>query len=239
MKNWIRAAFVLFLLSAAVACSKSDGDIPDTRAGLLIFNMIPGDAKFDVLLDTAVLGNNLAYGDNTGTYKEFRARKYDLWVYPAGNHTTPVMAGELNVRNGKNLSAFLTVDSKKNMSVLLTEDVNTPSSIATYAKFRVVDLTDPYRTVGTSGNTQRLPLDFYLNYVDKKSIPVFKGLTYGAVTGPAEIVGGTYRVDINWLDSSKTLQKVPFTAEAGKVYTLIATGDALSTGNFKMFQYVH
>jgi hypothetical protein len=239
MKNWIRAALVLFLLSAAVACSKSDGEIPDTRAGLLIFNMIPGDAKFDVLLDTVALGSNLAYGDNTGTYKEFRAQKYDLLIYPAGSRTTPIMAGELNLRNGKNLSAFLTIDRNRIMSVLLTEDNNTPSSIATYAKFRVVDLTDPYRVVGSGSNQQPLPLDIYLNYADEKSIPVFRALTYGAVTGPAEVVGGNYRVDINWMDSSAVLQKAPFVAEAGKVYTLIATGNALRPDSFKLFQYVH
>lgn len=242
MKNRTRAALVLFLLSAAIACSKSDGDIPDTRGSLLVFNMIPGTAKFDVLLDTVTLGSSLAYGGNSGAYKEFRAQKYELWVYPAGNRTTPVMGGELNLRNGKNLSAFLTVDHNDTLSVLLTEDDNTPAATAANARMRVIDLSDPYRRVGTGNNQQQLPLDIYLNYKDSSSTPVYRALTYGAVTQPAEILAGSHIVNINWTDSSLILQKVPFTAEAGKVYTLIATGDAkdtTSTTTFKMFQYVH
>jgi hypothetical protein len=238
MKNWTRAALVLCLLSAAIACSKSDGDIPDTRASLLVFNMIPGSAKFDVLLDTVALGSNLAYGDNSGRYRDFRAQKYDLLVYEAGNHTTPVMGGELNLTNGKHLSAFLTVDSKNRPGVLLTEDDITPSPTPTLAKMRIVDLSDPYRQVGTGGNQQQLPLDIYLDYKDKSSVPVYKAVTYFGVTAPAEITAASHSVDFNWTDSSKTLQSVPFTAEAGKVYTLIATGDPKTTA-FKMFQYVN
>jgi len=238
MKNWIRAAFVLFLLSAAVACSKSDGDIPDTRAELLVFNMIPGSAKFDILLDTATLAGGLAYGDNSGAYRAFRAQKYDLMVYEAGNHTTAVMGGELNLTNGKRLSAFLTVDSKNVPRVLLTEDDITPSSTPSNAKMRIVDLSDPYRQVGTGANQQQLPLDIYLDYKDKTSVPVFKSVTYFGVTAFAEITSVPHRLDINWVDSTKTLQKVPFTAEAGKVYTFIATGDPKNT-TFRMFQYIH
>lgn len=238
MKNWIRAAFVLFLLSAAVACSKSDGDIPDTRAQLLVFNMIPGSAAFDVLVDTVTLGSNMAYGGNSGAYRAFRAQKYELMVYEAGNHTTPVMGGELNLRNGKRLSAFLTVDSKNAPSVLLTEDDIAPSATPSYAKMRIVDLSDPYRQVGTGTNQQQLPLDIYLDYKDSTSIPVFKGVTYLGATAFAEITSVKHSLDINWVDSSKTLQKVPFTPEAGKVYTLIATGDPKTTA-FKMFQYTH
>jgi hypothetical protein len=238
MKNWILAAFVGLLLSAAAACSKSDGDIPDTRADLLVFNMIPGSAKFDVLVDTVTLGNNLAYGDNSGNYRRFRAQKYELMVYEAGNHTTPIMGGELNLRNGKRLSAFLTVDSKNNPGILLTEDDNTPSAVPTLAKMRIVDLSDPYRQVGTGTNTQQLPLDIYLDYKDRSSVPVYRAVTYFGVTDPAEITAGDHTVYFNWTDSTLTLQRVPFTAEAGKVYTLIATGDPKTT-NFKMFQYIH
>lgn len=238
MKNWIRAAFVLLLLSAAVACSKSDGDIPDTRAELLVFNMIPGSAKFDVMVDTTTLGSNMAYGDNSGSYKAFRAQKYDLMVYEAGNHTTPVMGGELNLTNGKRLSAFLTIDSLKVARVLLAEDDITPSATPSYAKMRIIDLSDPYRQVGTGANKQQLPLDIYLDYKDSTSVPVFKSVTYFGVTAFAEITAVKHNVDFNWVDSSKTLQSIPFTAEAGKVYTLIATGDP-KTAAFRMFQYVH
>lgn len=238
MKNWIRAAFVLFLLSAAVACSKSDGDIPDTRAELLVFNMIPGSATFDIMLDTVTLGSNMAYGDNSAAYKAFRAQKYELMVYEAGNHTTPIMGGELNLRNGKRLSAFLTVNSKNVPNILLTEDDITPSATPSYAKMRIIDLSDPYRQVGTGTNQQQLPLDIYLDYKDSTSVPVFKSVLYFGVTAFAEITSVNHSVDINWVDSSKTLQSIPFTAEAGKVYTLIATGDPKTTA-FRMFQYTH
>ncbi|WP_298737422.1 DUF4397 domain-containing protein [uncultured Chitinophaga sp.] len=237
MKNRIRAACVLFLLFAAVACSKSDGDIPDTRAELLVFNMIPGSAKFDIMLDTATLGGDLAYGDNSGAYRAFRAQKYDLLVYEAGNHTTPVMGGELNLRNGKRLSAFLTVDSRNVPRVLLTEDNIKPPAGLTNAQMRIVDLCDPYRRVGTGNNQQQLPLDIYLDYKDSTSIPVYKAVTYFRVTDFAEITAMQHSVDFNWLDST-TLQSVPFNAESGKAYTLIATGNPLDA-SFRMFQYVH
>lgn len=237
MKNWTRAALVLVLLFAAIACSKdSESDIPDTRGGLMVFQMIPGDVKFDVMLDTVTLGSNMAFGDNTGSYKEFRAQKYNLFVYLAGNHTAPIMGGELNLRHGKNLSAFLTVDHNDTLQVFVTEDDNTPSTIAGNARMRVINLSDPYRKVGTGNNQQQLPLDFYLEYVDKKSVPVFKSLTYGTVTEPAEIRAGNRRLDINWVDSSKILQSVSFRADSGKVYTMITTGDP-RTANFKLWQY--
>jgi hypothetical protein len=239
MKNWTRFVFVLLLICGAGACGKdSEDDIPDTRGRLLVYQMIPGGARFDVLLDTATLGSNLAYGESTNTYREFRAQKYNLYVYPAGNHTVPIMAGELNLRHGKNLSAFLTADRNDTLRVLVAEDDNTISTTSGNARMRIINLSNSYFEVGSGANTTRrdLPLDFYLNYVDEKSQPVYRALNYGAVTAPAEIRLGNYDVDINWTDSSKVLQTFPFRADSGKVYTLIATGDARGT-NFKMFQF--
>jgi len=234
-KNGLCAAGVLALLLAAIACSKSsDSDIPDTSGSLQVFQMVPGNDLFDVVLDTTIIGSNLGYGDHTDGYRSFRAQKYSLWIYPAGNHATALLGGELNLRNGKQFSAFLTLDHANTLRLLVTEDDNAPSATGN-ARVRVVDLCDPYVRPEGSNNDRALPLDFYLDYKDSTSVPMFRAVTYGAVRS-AEIIPRSYELDINWQDSSMVLQTVPLQVDSGRVYTLVATGDVLGD-TFKMWQF--
>jgi hypothetical protein len=230
MNKWI----VLLLLAAAIACGKtSDTDIPNTSAGVMVFNMAPNAAAFDVLVDTVTVGSNLAYGENSTTYKRFRAQKYNLWVYAAGNHSTALLGGELNLRNGHDYSVFLTIDSTNTLRVLLTQDDHTLPAEKANASIRVIDLSDPYVKVGTGTNKQSLALDFYLD-----TIRLYRRLGYGAVTSFTEVVGHSYEAHWNWVDSSLILQRTPLAPEPGKVYTLIATGNVLNS-TYKLWQFVH
>jgi len=235
MKKWIRPALIIFLLAAAIACGKnSDSDLPDTSASVRVYQFVDSNtAHFDFKLDTVTLGTNLGYGENT-TYRPFRAQKYNFYVYPAGS-TVPILAGELNLRNGKHLSALLCRNHLNVLQLVVLDDGLAPPSVAANARIRVVNLCDTYYTIEGRNNLQALSLDFRIRWGTNDTLRIFDGIAYGAATSSPEIRANPYQVDFNFRDSSKVLGTFPLKADSGKVYTLVTTGDAMDKTRFKMW----
>ncbi|WP_217607109.1 DUF4397 domain-containing protein [Chitinophaga sp. GbtcB8] len=236
MKKWIRPALIIFLLAAAVACGKdSDSDLPDTSASVRVYQFVDSNtAHFDFKLDTVTLGSNLGYGENT-QYKQFRAQKYSFYVYAAGS-TAPILGGELNLRNGKHLSALLCKNHLNVLQLVVLEDDLAPPSAPANARIRVVNLCDTYYKTGTRGNQQPLALDFRIRWGTNDTLRIFDGIAYGAATSSPEIRANPYQVDFNFRDSSLVLGTFPFQADSGKVYTLVTTGTATDKTRFKMWK---
>lgn len=226
MKKLLSPAWLLLLFLTAACNKTSDSDIPDTKSGVIVYNMAPGDRKFDILLDTAVLGTDLAFGQSTNTYREFRAQKYDLLVFAAGDRSTPLIRGEINLRNNRNYSTYLTINNQNLLGMIGGEDDLNPSSSPDYAKFRVINLSDTYMRLSSTSRPERLPMDFYLG-----KNRMYRRVSYTGVAPFLEILKGTYQVDARWPDSSLSLlhdpnNKVELQAVGGKIYTLITTGKA-------------
>ncbi|HEU4553060.1 MAG TPA: DUF4397 domain-containing protein [Chitinophaga sp.] len=237
MKKWIRPALIICLLAVAVACSKdSDSDLPDTHSGVRVFQMVPdANARFDFKLDTITLGSNLGYGENTGAYKQFRAEKHNFYIYPAGS-STPIMGGELTLRNGYNLSAYLTVDHLDTLRLLVTQDDLTPPTGPGNAHIKYINLCDTYVKVPNSTRTQPLALDFYFDYADRDSLLVYRSVGFANITDVREILATSYKVNFNFRDSSLVLQTAQMKLDSGKVYTLVTTGNA-NDATFKMWTF--
>lgn len=236
MKKWIRPALIIFLLAAAVACGKdSDSDLPDTSSSVRIYQFVDSaTARFDFKLDTVTLGSNLGYGENTA-YKQFRAQKYSFYVYAAGS-TAPILGGELNLRNGKHLSALLCRNHLNVLQLVVLDDDLAPPSVAANSRIRVVNLCDTYYSIPGRNNLQALSLDFRIRWGTNDTLRIFDGIAYGAATSAPEIRANPYQVDFNFRDSSLVLGTFPFQADSGKVYTLVTTGTATNKASFKMWK---
>ncbi|KAA2241649.1 DUF4397 domain-containing protein [Chitinophaga agrisoli] len=245
MKKWTQAALALLLLIAAIACNKnSDSDLPDTRGGITVYQMLPSyTVSLDFVLDTAIIGSNLGYGQSSGPYKYFRAQNYKLLIYPAGVRDDTLLTTELSVRNGHNISVFLYADSTNLVRLRTTDDDLTPPSTETpRSKIRVVDLADVSVLVDGSKNLQPLAMDVFVDYIDEKSIPVFRSVSFGAITPSLEILAQDKDLDFNWRDSSKVLQTARLNAQEGKIYTLVTTigkGKPITDTSFRLWQFIN
>jgi hypothetical protein len=221
----------ILALLFALACNKtSDSDLPVTKSGLMVYNMVPGESKFDALIDTTLLGENLPFGGQTGGFREFRAKKYTLNIFLAGNRDRPLFRGEINLRNNRYYSAFLTVDTQNVVRVVGAED-DLQAPPADVAKVRFINLSDSYVTRGRV--TEPLPFDFYLelNRISRR-------LPYTGVTPFVSIMNGKYQVDVRYPDSTLSLQKFQLQADSGKIYTIVTTGTR-KDNNLKVTQFIN
>jgi hypothetical protein len=225
---------ILIVALVITSCKKdSDSAIPVTSSGLMVFDAVPGNVKFDVVLDTISVFNDLGYGEHTG-YKQFRARKYTLMIFQAGNRTTPLAGGEINLRNNRFYSAFLGVDVNNALVLMATEDVLDGPKTAGNAQLRVVDLSDT--RYGT--NSTRIQLDYYTD-----TTKIFSRVSFGNITPFQEIKGDSlYKLDARWADSSLSIlkkDKVPFSAKANGIYTIVTSGNALDPNDIKLFEVIN
>lgn len=230
MKQWFLFSWLL-VAAGMIACNKdSDSSIPDTSAAINVFLAVP-DAKFDVLLDTVSIGSDLGMGESTG-YHKFRAQRYTLYIYPAGNRTTPVAGGQVSLRNNHYSSVFLSRDNNKVLRAMIVEDDLKPPTTANTGKLRIVNLSDTY-----ASTFQTLRLDFYVD-----SSLRYQRINYLNATDFQEIPIGAHTRDVRWADSSLSLlqNNLPdFTVEDRKIYSWIAIGNALVKDSFKLVEFVH
>ncbi|MBV8252810.1 MAG: DUF4397 domain-containing protein [Chitinophaga sp.] len=233
MKQYITVVFLGLL--AFVACKKDNGSaIPNTQSHFMFINGVPGTA-FGVKVDSMSVATNVPYGQ-ASKYATFRAQAYNLSIYPVNNPSNVLKLGQVNLRNGRYFSLILGVDSTNTglVTVFAEDDLSTlPGKTARY---RVVDLSDTWRTNRTSKTP--LPLDFA---VDTSIIlNGFRGMTFATRSAFKTIFAdSSYKMNVNWVDSSKRLGVFPMNVNNGKVYTFVATGNALDTLNFNVFPVIH
>lgn len=224
----------ILMLTGIVACN-SDGDtaIPSTSSNINVFIAVPGE-QYDIAIDTAIIGSNLGVGEST-SYKSFRAQRYTLSIYPAGNHDTALIAGQISLRNDYYYSVFLSKDHTGALRLLAVRDQLTPLPDALTGKIRIVNLSDTYNSGGQSVN-----LDFYVH--DLYDTTRFQNLNYFAVTAFTAFPAGSQIRDIHYADSSLSLLgKNPAAATIvdGKFISWIVYGNALVSDSFKLAEFIH
>jgi len=233
MKQKTFWACLILLATGFVACnSKDDTAIPDTSSNINVFIGVAG-AQFDIAIDTAFIGTDVGEGESTG-YKSFRAQRYTLNIYAAGNHTSPVAFGQISMRNNYHYSVFLSQARNKTLRLLAVEDVLNPPNPFT-GRVRIVNLSDSYNS-----DQQSVNLDFSL--ADLKDTTRFRNLNYLAVTPFTEIQAGDYDRHINLANSSVDLLGtiVPtFTVPDGKLTSWIVYGNAYARDSFKLVEFQH
>ncbi|CAL1520190.1 DUF4397 domain-containing protein [Chitinophaga sp. MM2321] len=223
---------VIIVLALLAACKKdSDSSIPVTQSNFLFFNGVPGTAQFGVLLDTMVLSSNIGYGENTG-YKQYRAQKYNIYLYNTLTPGTLLPGGEINLRNGRFFSAYLSVDTVAKQYLLRTTEDDISSLGKGTAKFRIMNLSQTFKA-----NQSPLGIDVYSDTFPR----IFTNITFTTLT-PFAAVGGDSAYTLNFRRPDTpvvVLKKLPFQTETGKVYTLITSGNALDTATFRIFTIQH
>ena len=234
MKQRIFWACLILLVTGFVACNsnKDDSAIPDTSSNINVFIAVQG-AQYDISIDTTFIGSNIGAGESTG-YKSFRAQRYTLNIYPAGNHTTPVGSGQISMRNDYHYSVFLSRDHNGVLRLVAVQDLLTAPD-AHSSKIRIVNLSDTYGSSAESVN-----LDFTV--ADLADTTRFKNLNYLSITAFTPIVGGSHDLHINYADSSLSLigkNESSFTVPDGKISSFIVYGNALKADSFKLVEFKH
>ncbi|WP_177230583.1 DUF4397 domain-containing protein [Chitinophaga sp. CF118] len=220
----------ILLVAVIIACNKdSDSSIPETSSNINVFLAVPG-VQYDVVVDTTTIGSSLEAGQSTG-YHSFIAKRYNLFIYPAGDHTTAIAGGQISLRNNHYYSVFLSLDHTNALRLLAVEDkLDLPA--ANTGKVRVIDLSDTYNS-----DAQTVNLDFYANDTLR-----FQRISYLAVTNFIQLQAGTYTRDIFYADSSLSLlgNNLPsFTIADRKIYSWIVYGNAQVADSFKLVEFVH
>lgn len=216
-----------------MSCSKdSDSSIPDTTSYINFFSAVPG-AAYDVEIDTTSIGADITYGTATG-YHSFLAKRYTLYVYAAGDHTTLIGGGQVSLRNNHYYSVYLSKNHNNVLQLLLVED-ELKSATTGYGRIRVINLSDTYYS-----SSAALTWDFYVDNVRR-----YQRLSYLAAAPFIEVAKGTHTRDIRWAgstttDSSFLYGNSPgFTVEDQKSYSIIAYGNALVSDSFKLAEFIH
>ncbi|RAJ87582.1 uncharacterized protein DUF4397 [Chitinophaga dinghuensis] len=227
---------VLFLGVLAFAACKKDVDsaIPVTQSHFMFINGVPG-SSFGVRVDTVNVSNGVPYGQGSA-YASFRAQAYNLYIYPVNNPSNVINLGQVNLRNGRYFSGILGVDSTNTGLVFAFTEDDLSALPGKSARYRVVDLSDSYRS--TRNTKVPLGLDFA---VDTSIIlNGFAGMGFTAQSSFKTIYAdSSYKLNVFWADSSKRLGVFPMNLNNGKVYTFVATGNALDTVNFNVFPVLH
>ncbi|NIG57103.1 DUF4397 domain-containing protein [Chitinophaga sp. Cy-1792] len=205
------------------ACKKdSDSAIPSTQSNFKFFNGVPG-AVFGVKLDTVTVSSGVNYGEATA-YKSMRAQSYNLTII---NGNQQLALGQFFLRNGKNFTLFLGADTSGKLLTYVWAEDDLSAVPGDSARWRVVDLSDSYKT----NNRSALPLDFRMD-----TTRVFRAVVFGGITKYANIFApSNYTLNVNYVDSSKVMGSFPTGFLKGKSYTYVATGNA-NTTNFQVFQ---
>jgi hypothetical protein len=229
MKQRILLIVILFI-TGFIACNKnSDSSIPVTSSSINVFFAVPG-RQFDVAIDTATIGTNLGAGESTG-YHSFLAKRYNLYIFAAGNHQNAIAGGQISLRNNHYYSIFLSQDHNNNLRLLAAEDNLTPPA-ANKGNLRIVNLSDTYDAV-----PNQVTLDFFLGDTLR-----YQRISYQAVTSFIPVQAGSHIRDIRYADSSLSLRgniDSNFVIEDHKIYSWIVYGNALVADSFKLATFVH
>lgn len=224
---------VMGWLIVMTACKKdSDSAIPVTSSSFMFFNGIPG-AVYDIWLDSSGISvaKGVKFGENT-PYIAVRAQMYTIYLQEQSDPSkTWIRVGQVNLRNKRSFSAYIGVDSANKLNIVRTvEDDLTPPP-PDYMKFRVVSLSQSFRT-----NGQSLGMDLF-----SQSTPYFRGIGFTQITPFTTLLGdSTYNFNFRRNDDTTVItNKLDFKSQPGKIYTLVTVGNALSSTTFKTFTITH
>nr|WP_295877272.1 DUF4397 domain-containing protein [uncultured Chitinophaga sp.] len=221
---------VLGWLIVMTACKKnSDSAIPVTSSSFMFFNGVR-DVTYEVWLDSTLITKDLAFGQST-PYREMRAQLYTIYLIDPKRPKDTIRVGQINLRNKRTFSTYIGLDSaNKGLVAMAVEDDLTPAP-PEHMKFRIVNLSWAFRPNGQSAT-----MDLF-----SKTTPIFRGMGFPQFTNFAILPGdSTYPFNFRRNDDTTVVpNQFPFKAETGKIYTVVMTGNALTSSLFKTFTITH
>ena len=195
----------LFILAS---CSEDDGSTNSQveTAQVLVAHTSPDAPGVDLLLDGAVVGNNLEYPNNTG-YLEIEEGTRNVQVNVTGTATT-VIDADLPVVKDLVYSVFA-VDEVANLAPLvILDDLTTPANGNAHVRFIHLSPDAPAVDITTTDGTIVFGDYEFKEYSAFSPLPV-----------------GTYDLQVRLQGTSTVVLDLPgITVDNQKIYTVFAKG---------------
>ncbi len=200
-----------FVLAAAAALTAAG----TTLGGVRVFHASPDAPAVDVYVNTMPGSGDPAIGglafEMITDYVGLPTGMYDFQVTPAGAIDPIVIDAQDVMIDGDTDYTIAAGGFLSGIQPFIFEDDNTID--ADNARVRFIHLSPDAPAVDVN--------------VAGLSDPLFDGTTFGTSGGYATVPGGTYTVDVSLdEDGTQVLGPLDLTLDAGKVYTVFATGSA-------------
>ncbi|PZF73017.1 DUF4397 domain-containing protein [Taibaiella soli] len=215
MKKILVAILGFAAIGTVSSCKKDDNSTP-TTAKMMFFNGTVAAANVDGTINSAKVSSasNIAYLNKTG-YVDVATGGVSVGYLLTITQTSLVNNAE-NLAVSKYYSAFAGGIVTKPSLVFTSDDLSAPS--ANMAKIRLVNLSpdslNEAMYIGTNNN------------------PIVQNVGPQTASDFSETAAGTVKITLQ--DPSKPTQQVTIASQnlaAGKIYTIVLTGSAVSTGN--------
>jgi hypothetical protein len=201
-------ALLLGLVVILPSCKKNDSDT-DVNANVMLVNSFEGSAAQDLYLNsTKVNSQAVAYGQSSGYISTTSGDKV-VELKNTGS-TSVNTASTANLEGGKYYTFFYSGSGSSSSSTKTEDDMTPPPSGK--CKVRYVNL----NSTGSSN------VDFSLNGAKLGSALTFKSASSFSVLDP-----GAYTFKVMTAGTSTLLFDLPVTLQAGKIYTIWASGNTV------------
>ncbi len=224
-----RFSFIIPLLGFLVitflfsACKKTNDTVPQTPvAGLMAFNLVPGESAIGIALS----GNNLTsgplyYTSYTGGYQPVYVGNRDVESYDFTTGSTLATTNQL-FEDSSYYSVFVIGDSSTYKNIVVKDNIDSLTATSGQAFVRYVNaISDssiqPMVTVSANGT------DVFNTNAGFGSVSDFKPITAGDIS-----VSVNSNTDVN---SNRTIS-----VDEGKIYTILLSGIPGETDSTKAVQ---
>lgn len=224
-----RSSFIIPLLGLLVitflfsACKKTNDTVPQSPvAGLMAFNLVPGQSAIGISLSGSNLTNApLYYTSYTGGYQPVYVGNRDVESYDFTTGSTLATTPQL-FEDSSYYSVFVIGDSSTYKNVVVKDNIDSLTATSGQAFVRYVNaISDstiqPMVTVSANGT------DVFNTNAAFGSVSDFKPITAGDIS-----VSVNSNTDVN---SNRT-----FSVDDGKVYTILLSGIPGETDSTKAVQ---
>jgi hypothetical protein len=176
---------------------------------LRLLNAVPDEASLDVLVDSASVSSDLAYGTSTG-YLSVKSGSHQIGIEPSGSSTT-LLQQSVNFSSGSDTTIISSGFSTQVANLVLTDDNSTPTS----GDFKI-------RIINASPNLG--PADVYIvtpGTLLTTVSPTLSNLSFGASSGYQSLAAANYEIELT---------------SVGQKFAVVDTGTlTLSSGQIRTF----
>lgn len=199
---------VSFVLTLALfsSCTKDDGINTEGTVEVMVVNAAEGSGSQDLYLDNSkITADAVAYSEHSGYIStKSGSRKAD---FKASGSTEVTSSAKADLKPGKHYTIILK-GSASSKETIVTED-NLDNPPAGKAKVRCIHLSSIAPSVDVAV---------------KNGAALFSSLGYGSVSQFTTVDAGVQNLRISLTGNTALGVDVPVTFEAGKIYTIWASG---------------
>lgn len=210
------AALAVVAVTLVTGCNNDESTSPTAptpQARVMAVHASPDAPAVDLLVDGTVVGNGLAFPNNTG-YLTVNAGTRNVKVNVSGTATTVINAN-VPVSAGGNYSVFATGPVASIGALVVADDLTAPATGKAHVRFIHLSPDAPAVDVAVTGG------------------PVlFANKSFQEYTAFTPVDAGTYNLEVRPAGSASVVLSLPgITLQAGKIYTVFAKGFLSGSGS--------